>query len=655
MATAYAPSLILGERPDGSGRQRFQSTRRNVRRLAAPGEGETVVELLGTTSLAEAAARIEEASGEAVILEEAGLPAHFQARLPLALLRRQAARKGKRLLLRATSVELRRIGSAAEIEVLGPEQAPVAGASAPSEAEDDGPPDTASTPPLQPGSFEPFSLAGSSHRAAHAAASRARSGAAGTEARSRTVPPTRDSGRGPRWAAARSPLLSRTATAGGGTGARRHSSTGRRWGTDLPLPGLRSRLSGRAAGRRALQESPWAAAAAEVAARLGAAVATPESQRGLALAGAVVLLAALFIWTVLPTAAVELSATTEPWSVELPVVVDPQIKQPDPARGRLPGRAISQEVVETAQAPTSGRRTVPDAPASGQVVFINKSDKPVTVPKGSIVLAGTTKFATQEEVTVQPTALAGQQQRFGMIRASVVAVVGGPAGNVDRYQINKLDGPLGGTLDVQNDAPLRGGTERVIAYVTAEDRKKLQESLQRTLTERLMQQVRSQVPASDRETVVPWTGQNPAVVESTFSKNVDEEAQTVSLTLKLRYGATAFANDAYNTLVRQLAAGRLSQTRAEYRLVDQALKPEPPSIVAVNEQTVQLTARAGGTIVPRLDAGAVRAAVANRPLPEAHAYLRSLPGVKSYALRSWPGWMGRLPWLGWRITVGITH
>src|SRR5919204_71130 len=78
----------------------------------------------------------------------------------------------------------------------------------------------------------------------------------------------------------------------------------------------------------------------------------------------------------------------------------------------------------------------------------------------------------------------------------------------------------------------RGGTERSISYVTEDDRKKLQESLYRTLAERLTQQLKAQLPAGDKESAIPWSGQAPAVVEATFSKNADDEAQTVALTLK---------------------------------------------------------------------------------------------------------------------------
>ena len=191
------------------------------------------------------------------------------------------------------------------------------------------------------------------------------------------------------------------------------------------------------------------------------------------------------------------------------------------------------------------------------------------MPRGTVLASAGPRFQTRDDVTVGASVSAGLQQRVGMNRVNVVAVQGGPAGNVDRFQITKIEGPLSAALQVHNDAPTRGGTEKQVAFVTADDRRQLQESLHRTAHERLLQQVQGQLPSPDKETVVPWAGANPQLVEATFSKNADEEATSVSLTLKLRYGATVFGNEAYNTLVRQLAATSLGQSKPGFEAVPQ--------------------------------------------------------------------------------------
>ena len=360
------------------------------------------------------------------------------------------------------------------------------------------------------------------------------------------------------------------------------------------------------------------------------------------------------LWTAVPSASVRLVAAPEAWSTTLALQVDPELKKADLAGGRLPGRSVSKELSETAQAPASGRRIVPDGAASGQVVFINKTDKQVTVPRGTVVQAGQVRFQTKADLAVAATVAAGLQQRVGMGRVDVVATGGGPAGNVDRYQINRIEGPLATTLDVQNDAATRGGTERQVPFVTAEDRRRLQESLQASLSERLLQQVKAQLPAPEKETVVPWSGQNPQVLEAVFSKAADEEGAAVSLTLKLRYGATVFGNDAYNAAVKQLAAGRLKETKPGFEVVPETVRPEPPELNGVEANgVVRLTGLASATVRPRLDGGELRSALSGRAAGEARSYLAGLPGVVDAEVTTWPGWLGRMPALGARIGVTV--
>jgi len=350
-----------------------------------------------------------------------------------------------------------------------------------------------------------------------------------------------------------------------------------------------------------------------------------------------------------PSAQVSVVAASEAWNVEVPVSVDPAVKKADVGTGRLPGRAVTRDVSETATGTATGKKTVPDAKASGEVVLLNRSDKPVQAPKGTVVLAGPVKFATQADVTVAPSRMAGTAQSFGMASVKVMAVTGGTSGNVGRDQINKVEGPLASTLTVQNNTAARGGTERATTFVTDDDRKKLQESLTKTLSERLTQQVKKESLVSEKETLVPWPGQNAA--EAVFSKNVDEEAQTFTLTLKMRYGATVFSNDAYNRFVQDVAASSMKSLKPGFEVAPGSMQAEPPTVVGVENGILRLSGRARATISASVDQKAVRSELAGKPVSAAHAYLAELPGKAGYDLRVSGPVAGRMPFFGGRIGV----
>jgi hypothetical protein len=333
------------------------------------------------------------------------------------------------------------------------------------------------------------------------------------------------------------------------------------------------------------------------------------------------------------------------------LTVDPNAKKPDAAKGTLPGRAITKDLSETQTAPATGRRTVPDGKAAGEVVLLNRAETPANVPKGTIFTAGAVKFASQSDVTVAPSRRAGNAPVFGMVTVRVQAVTGGPSGNVDRNKIDKIDGPLSASLSVQNNQPTRGGTERAATFVTEDDRKKLHEQLYRTLADRLTQQVKKDLPTSDKESLIAWSGQNPAIIEAAFTKNADEEAQNVSLTLKLRYGATAFSNDAYNQLVREVAAGGAVTAKPGFRVAPQSVQPEAPSLAGADNGIVRLVGRVRATITADVNAGKVQADLAGQPVAAARTYLAELPGIQSHDVRAVNFLPGKLPLMGWRIGV----
>jgi len=593
------------------------------------------------TPLTTLAAAIEQHPAVAVALHDAELPPALRSRLVLTLLRRRADRRGKQLIFVASSSQGRRLAESAGLLVLGPESTAGPSASAaPLQSE---------APPAATPAAVRTAASQSSSTAARFTSIRLElaAGHAAPYQPSRAAPAVPPAALDDRWSAARRVHPAAPARIGwadvpdtGGSTARQPAGArvhrlGVAGQTGIQL-GLALGIAGRTAAARLARRLP------------------ERTVPLLMLGGATALLLLTLAYLLLPSGTVELRLAAEPWSVELPVTVDPAIKKPDLAHGRLPGRVISKEVSDTRQAPATGRKTVPDVHATGEVVFVNRTDKPVTVPRGTVVLAGTVRFATQVDVSVAGTTFGGPQQRFGMSRVAITAVEGGPAGNVDRFKIDRIEGPLSASLQVQNDTPTRGGTERTISYVTADDRKKLQDALYQLLSDRLAQQLKAQLPNSEKETVVPWSGQNPAIVEATFSKNVDEEAQSLSLTLKLRYGVTAFSNDAYNSFVEQLAAGRIAQLKPGYSFVNGTLQAQPPSVAGMENGVVQLVGRAQGTVVPRVDTGTLRARLANRPRSQAEAYLSTLPGLTGYQLQVWPAWLGRLPWSGFRIAVHLS-
>ena len=385
-------------------------------------------------------------------------------------------------------------------------------------------------------------------------------------------------------------------------------------------------------------------------------------QRGLVGFAGVSVLIGMFVWYVVPSATVEIVPAVETWSTTMSITIDPGARKADPVTGRVPGKWIVKEVTETAQVPTSGKRTVPDARASGDAVFTNRSEKVITVPKGTIVLAGSQRFATQVDVVVAGTTFMGASRRFAVSRVPIQALVGGVAGNVEKQQIVAIEGALAGQLDVQNDVALRGGTDRAITFVTPDDRRRAQESAQKTAIDKLASQVKSvsidpQKDVAVRLTTPGATGIGPggliSVSEVTHSKNENDEATTVQATVKVRYAVTTFALADVQELAQGAVINRVAQERPGFAPVAGTARAQTPEIGSFETVTgqVQVRARATASIVPVFSASDIRATISGLTPDEARAYLRSLPGAASTRLEAWPEWKSTLPAIGWRISV----
>ena len=124
---------------------------------------------------------------------------------------------------------------------------------------------------------------------------------------------------------------------------------------------------------------------------------------------------------------------------------------------------------QAVQMPTTGRADAPDGYASGQVVFANRSDREVLIPKGTFVRTGsgeTARFYTVEEAVVP-------SQYNATKRVAVLAADPGPMANVRALTINVIEGELATALEVINDAPTGGGTMRQLPVVTPGDQNAL--------------------------------------------------------------------------------------------------------------------------------------------------------------------------------------
>ena len=170
---------------------------------------------------------------------------------------------------------------------------------------------------------------------------------------------------------------------------------------------------------------------------------------GLTLALLLILGGMLYSLTfILPSATITVAPASQALQVDIPLkaVQDARL---DAAAGIVPAQALSVQVAGDARTPTTGSSDEPVGKAKGRVVFINRTGREIMVPAGTMLSTATgnnVQFATTTAAVLPPN---------GRGAASAEALDAGPAGNARAGTVTRVEGPLGLSLLVANEAQLR--------------------------------------------------------------------------------------------------------------------------------------------------------------------------------------------------------
>lgn len=347
-----------------------------------------------------------------------------------------------------------------------------------------------------------------------------------------------------------------------------------------------------------------------------------------------------------PGARVTLHPEVEVLQAGRQIVADPQLESVNFSGASVPARLLRITASWEAQVETTGTVDVPDAPARGTVVFVNRLEQPVVVPAGARVR--TSSGETVVFQTVEPVEVPGVVG--GTAEVEVVAIEPGPEGNVGANMVNRVEGSLGLQLEVRNLEPMAGGGVRSVPAVSEADRERLRAQVLQylqTLASAEMEELLGEGEFLARDSL-----QVIDVYQETYSHFVDEPSRTLALEIRAALQGTAVdASQANGLVYEELAAA----VRPGYELVPGTLNFRAEEVLGVDGQgRVTFLMVAEGRMAASLDVDAVVPRVAGQEMGIAQAYLyEQLPLRRYPAVHVWPDWFGRLPYLPARIQTEL--
>ena len=346
-----------------------------------------------------------------------------------------------------------------------------------------------------------------------------------------------------------------------------------------------------------------------------------------------------------PAGEIRLKPAQQPVRAELELRANPEIDKADYATHQIPARRVQVELRHVGRMQPESTSHVPTERARGSVTFINLTSQMITIPVSTTVSTSggnTILFTTEQTATLEATLNARAQ-------VPIIAVDPGPIGNVGAQKINTVrDLVLARQVAVINETGTSGGDVAPAGVVSKADK----ERLWANVLQELHQEGYSRLVAELKEQeFIPIESVRVLPLDAAYTPSLDGEV-TDLLTLEMRsvVRATAIAGEGAN----QLALAALqAELPAGYEPVPVTLKFVAGDVIEVSDNgVVAFKMHAEGMARARLDTDIVASEVRGLTLDQARQVLSQRFPLAGDALVSVePDWLGRLPFLPFRIYV----
>ncbi len=350
---------------------------------------------------------------------------------------------------------------------------------------------------------------------------------------------------------------------------------------------------------------------------------------------------------IVPTAQITLVPQSTKITVSVNLVADPKAEEVDPLTGHVPSAQVTTIVRDTITIPTTGKKSVPESRAQGRVIFVNQLNTPIHISQGTVVRTSATgqalRYVLTKDVDV-PAGIGAQAE------GNVEAVEVGSGSNVDANMINEIEGVAALAARVSNPDPLSSGGDKEVRAVDAADREKAQEDIKPQLRDKALKQLQANLDQG--EFIIPES-LSGNILELTFDHEITEQADDLTLLMRVEYTAEKVKSEDANSLV----FGALqAQTPPGYELLPEGMAFQRGDAVALpeTEDLFQFSMQGTGYAAANLDVGKALSQISGKPIKAATELLqKSLPLKKEPEIAIFPKWFPWLPWLVFRIQTEV--
>lgn len=328
----------------------------------------------------------------------------------------------------------------------------------------------------------------------------------------------------------------------------------------------------------------------------------------------------------LPSATVTLYVTPKTIRETVQVIIDPT-HDTDINKKQLHGETLESEAEDTLQKDTTGESEVGDK-AKGDITLFNKTSGVKKFPTGTI-LSGPSglQFTLDKDISVASQSATDTGITFGKTITAITASQVGSDSNIGSNVSLTIKGFDTSSYSAKTNIALTGGSSRQVHSVAKSDQDTLLKELTEKLTGQAIDTLKSR--ADSDETVID-TGVVTAIVDKKFTKAVGDEADTVSLTAKLRVKTLKFKTSELLQL-----ASNASKDATDFTPVNDAISVTLQD-VDIEQDQAAVTAAVNTQLIPKLNSQEIISNIKGKYPEETENYLKSLPNFSKVEIEFSP-------------------
>lgn len=345
----------------------------------------------------------------------------------------------------------------------------------------------------------------------------------------------------------------------------------------------------------------------------------------------------------LPRAKVILYVQPQSLEKELAITLDQKASGVNLENMIVPAQTVSAELETTGGQAATGTKLIGEK-ATGEVVIYNRTGEQKNLAVGTFLTGpGNLRFSLSEAVIVASESAGSDYSRVpGKATAKVVALnIGGDSNlatgtefEVGKYSQTEVVG--------RNESAFSGGSSREVRVVSRQDQEKLLASLTEELRLQAEEKLRTKLSSSQKLISDSLT---EAIVEKAFDHSVDDEVDSLQLTLKAKFEALVYQESQLNDLIHQKIADSVP---AGFELKEEKNQIEFELDKVTDSGQALFKASFKTALWPQINLSQIRSSLRGKKIEIGQFYLNQLPNLSGFEVLFSPEFVRQFKTFPWR-------